>query len=243
MIKPRDVIQQDYYKVYDQQHINYQIFPEDYFTGCDVRIYFGDVWVDEIVSIQFAMQEQLAPIYSFVSYTYDVMARGNRIIRGSFRINFKESLYLKMIANEASYDKTKPRTRAPFIYETTAMENTIEGVLSKTKDLTKSEFDKMANAYEEALWAKGQRDVASQKRLSKDNEPYFRPNHGNFNILITYGPMAERLKYNSTEGDDTIVTMTGVQLGDVSQVISPSGEPIYEDYTFMAKDFNANIRR
>ena len=80
-----------------ERYIEYQLFPEDYFSGCDISVYFGDIWVDEIVSLTFSLVEQVQPIYSYNSKTYNDVARGNRIIQGTFRINFREARYLTSI--------------------------------------------------------------------------------------------------------------------------------------------------
>jgi hypothetical protein len=77
----------------------YQRFNNDYFSGADVRIYFGDIWIDEITSLQFDLREQVQPIYGYASYTWDKVARGTRIIQGSFSINFRESFYLHSAMN------------------------------------------------------------------------------------------------------------------------------------------------
>lgn len=243
-IRPRSISEKDS-RAYDDKLINYQLFPEDYFSGCDVNVYFGDVWVDEIVSIQFAMQEQVLPIYGYNSYTYDAIARGNRIIQGSFRINFKESLYLKMVANEATYDRAHDtnKNKVPFLYTQTPLENTIEATINKTRNSSKAEFEKLADNYERALWGVADTTKESIARLSNDSDPYFRPNHSGFSVMITFGPTAERYKYNNVFADETTVTITGVELTSVSQVIQPSGETIFEEYGFLAKDLNAKSRK
>ena len=72
----------------------YQLFPESYFSGADVKIYFGDVLVDEIAGLSFMLQEQVRPLYSYASYTYKEVARGNRIVQGKFYVNFTEAGYV-----------------------------------------------------------------------------------------------------------------------------------------------------
>lgn len=74
-----------------------QIFPSHYFTGADVSIYFGDVFVDEIVDLEFALQEPVLPLKGYASHTFHRVARGARTIQGSFTINFKSNAYLYMI--------------------------------------------------------------------------------------------------------------------------------------------------
>ena len=77
--------------------VEYQVYPEDYFNGCDVSVYFGDVWVDDIAAIQFRVSEEVQPIFGYNSYVWDAVARGKRLVQGSFRIHFRESNYLNKI--------------------------------------------------------------------------------------------------------------------------------------------------
>jgi hypothetical protein len=76
---------------------NYRIFPSDYFTGCDTAILFGDTFIDEIVNLQFSIQEQVLPLYGYADYRFRSIAHGNRIVTGSFTINFKEAGYIFLI--------------------------------------------------------------------------------------------------------------------------------------------------
>ncbi len=70
-------------------------FYQEYFTGADINIYFQDMFIDEITSLEFQLSQNIKPIYGYNSYVYDVLAVGQRIIQGSFSINFKEPNYLE----------------------------------------------------------------------------------------------------------------------------------------------------
>src|SRR5699024_1882125 len=73
----------------------------EYFSGANVKVYFGDVWLDQLVNISFSMQEQVAPIYGFNSYTFDRISRGSRMVQGQFTINFTENGYMQSILKRA----------------------------------------------------------------------------------------------------------------------------------------------
>lgn len=75
--------------------VEYQLFPEEYFSGCDITIYFGDVFISEISGIEFTLQEKVNPIYGYASRTFDAVARGSRIVTGSFKIPFREAGYIE----------------------------------------------------------------------------------------------------------------------------------------------------
>lgn len=65
-----------------------------YFSGTDAEIYFGDVFIDDVVGIQFAVQQNALPLYGYNSYVFDDIAVGTRMVQGSFTINFTKSSFL-----------------------------------------------------------------------------------------------------------------------------------------------------
>jgi hypothetical protein len=79
---------------YTKTRVNYQLFPEEFFASSDVSIYFNDVWVDDISGFQFELTEMVKPVYGYASKTWDYIMRGKRMIRGTFRIAFREAGYL-----------------------------------------------------------------------------------------------------------------------------------------------------
>lgn len=77
--------------------VEYQLFPEEYFSGCDVTVYFGDIFVSDISALQFELQEKVNPVFGYASRTWDAVARGNRMVSGYFKIPFKEAGYIETI--------------------------------------------------------------------------------------------------------------------------------------------------
>jgi hypothetical protein len=57
-------------------------------------LYIGDVWIDEITSLQFKVTQNKTPIYGYASQLADDFSAGQVLVIGSFSINFKESGYL-----------------------------------------------------------------------------------------------------------------------------------------------------
>lgn len=74
--------------------VEYQLFPEEFFTGADVSIYFGDVFIEDVTGLEFSLTETVRPIYGYASKTFDFVARGARIVEGRFQIAFREAGYL-----------------------------------------------------------------------------------------------------------------------------------------------------
>ena len=68
--------------------------PKRYYSSLDAEIYFSDYYVDEIVHIQYTIAQNAMPLFGYNSYVYDEVALGNRIIQGTFTINFTSPGYL-----------------------------------------------------------------------------------------------------------------------------------------------------
>jgi hypothetical protein len=232
------------YNHHPNMSTEYNRFNGEYFSGADVRIYFGDAWIDEINNISFALQENVAPIFGFCSTTYDKVARGSRSIQGSFTINFKESYYLhsaiERLASKMKDDDGDGYYDSNGFSEDTYNDSaTIEHLLSSND----KNFEKLADDFEKTLWGASDNESMTKSTEKRKKSSYF---YGDgplkdlgFNILITYGPQ------NQTDGwkvSETTHSITGVQLTGVSQVVGVDGKPIEEQYSFIAKDLDANVR-
>lgn len=73
-----------------------------YFSSVDADIYFGEVFIDEVVSIAWQLQQNTMPLYGYASYTFDDIAVGNRVITGQFAVNYTESNYLTKVMSAMS---------------------------------------------------------------------------------------------------------------------------------------------
>jgi len=76
---------------------NYQRYPYDYYSGTDCKIFFGDIWVDDIVTIQYSINQTKTPIYGYASQNYDAVCKGQVLVQGTLSIAFKEVGYLNTI--------------------------------------------------------------------------------------------------------------------------------------------------
>lgn len=70
------------------------VYDLDYFSGSQMFLYIGDVWVDEITSLQYQTTQRKQPIYGYASQLWDDVTAGQVIVHGNFTINFKEQGYL-----------------------------------------------------------------------------------------------------------------------------------------------------
>lgn len=77
-------------------------FDSTYWSGLDVSIYAGPYLLDEVVNLSFQVAEQVIPYYGYAHYTAQRMHRGQRLITGTFTINFKQSHYLLKVLDKLS---------------------------------------------------------------------------------------------------------------------------------------------
>jgi hypothetical protein len=230
------------------QNAEYKRFSEEYFNGQDVRIYFGDTWVDEITALQFSMQENAAPIFGYASHTFDTVAQGSRQIQGSFRINFKESYYLHSITNrlESNLEGLKNVSASKSVPKQNI---TIDHLTSSIDQNEK--FEGLALEFEKSLWGASTMESMQSRANERGSESYFYPESARsglakngLNILVLYGPYTESLNKPESKAGGVSVTahsISGVYLTGVSQVIDGSGQPIFEEYSFIARDLDENV--
>ena len=73
-----------------------------YYSVIDAEVYFGNEYVEDIHDINWVVNQNVLPLFGYNSYTYDEVARGNRLISGNFTINFTSPNYLFAILEAAN---------------------------------------------------------------------------------------------------------------------------------------------
>lgn len=232
---------------YNQQpniSTEYRRFNSEYYSGADVRIYFRDIWIDEINNLQFTLQENVAPIFGYCSTTWDKVARGTRHVQGSFTINYKESYYLhsviERLESKMKDDDGDGSYESNGFDESSFKEDaTIEHLLGSNGDA----FNSLADEFENSLWGASKNDTITRKREARKKDSFFYGNgplkDAGFNILIAYGPLNQK---DGRKVNETVHSLVGVQLTGVSQIIGLDGRPIEEQYQFIAKDLDGNVK-
>lgn len=235
----------------DASNAEYKRFSEEYFSGQDVRIYFGNMWVDEITGLQFSLQQNSAPIFGYASYTYDRMAVGSRQIQGTFRINFKESYYLHSIMNRLDLELDTVESnmaKAPSKEVYGSYGNFKPEHLSSAA--SHDEFESIALEFEKSLWGSASDSTIKETTENRRNESFFAGHQSKralsdqgFNIVALYGPYTQ--SYDPSVPTESVATtahtLTGVYLTGVNQIVDGSGQPIYEEYSFMARDLDGPV--
>lgn len=236
---------------------------KEYFSGANVKVYFGDVWVDQLTEISFSLQEQVAPIYGFHSYTFDRISRGNRMVQGSFTINFTENGYMRAILKRVADNMMKYRAKEvhvspsqELLLRTGNAADTIHDLTSISDEMT---YDQQIEALKNSFW--GDRIIETASIVPwKENDSFFYTQRGSmdnllkengFNVLIDFSPDANRKDFedcmNNMEKDGSLFTtyrnIIGVHIGSETQQIANNGQVLSVTYQFIARDLDGDITR
>jgi hypothetical protein len=255
------------------------IYDSDHFSGAQVSVYIGDIWVDEVTSLSFEVTQNRQPIYGYASTLFDAVAQGNVLVQGSFSINFKEAGYLwlvlnrykKMIGNrrppveeggtgfvngklvseaefaqrlnierivsDINYDKSRKvrdqKTMAA-IYAAQKASN-LTGYASGTRGSGgMGGAEDAFEVFENLLWSSGgnpEGNAGDGYNAGKDARRSDSRSLNPFDIYIQYGDYT---------GDDrihhTLQKLDSVYILGTSKQIVISGEPVQENYSFIARN-------
>lgn len=276
---------------------NYQTYPYDYYSGTDCKIFFGDIWVDDIITISWDANQSKAPIYGYSSQYFNAVAKGQFIVQGSLTISFKEVGYLNLIHNIIEEQRSNakaaivskigehkvrtdhnlaeyvPRLNDPslgtatvnyaangtanIIRENQTIEQILQSKIISSKMSTKilgsnqgkkyRDFEDFAEVLEDAIWGDSNGAPLGKKveLLRADEFDYSSfggirvAKNGSYsnclNILLTFGDI------NDFRAEHTLVSLNDVHFVSTSMIVSPTGDPIGETYTFFARNINKSL--
>ena len=223
----------------------------DFYSGSQITVWFGNILIDDINSIQWVRTQSKMPIYGYASQLFDAVADGIVVIQGSFSVNFRQQGYISAVIDNISnlYKVLAPddptgkqqfdQTKWPVIKDLIAshLRNGTFGPssMAEIQELGNNpDFFDLAKGYEDTIW--GSDDVGDTSQDPPDiKQSSDIP--GGFNILISYGNPSH--KETSTLNDhmqSTTKTLVNVHLMGESQLIQVGGQPIQEQYNFIARD-------
>lgn len=134
----------------------------DYFSGAQVSVYIGHIWIDEVTSITYSVSQDRQPLYGYSDQLYRGLAMGQVLVRGQFSINFKEAGYLWVALNEyQKLNKNKNTPLHPFINSGSTDRRNVEQVVNR--ELSQFELNK---AYQQLM----QNESSSEQELREHNE-------------------------------------------------------------------------
>lgn len=212
--------------------------PNKYYTPCNVGIYIGGYKVSEAFRVDWDARDSKTPLYGWADETYSAVTNGRKIVTGRLVINYKYPGYLSAAIteftrgqnpiNEAAivkandeFDQLRGKSseeRVKFLAQLAAKnygDNALEGF---TRSFSGSSID----------FGNGLTSYGIETYKIKNT----------FDILVTYGDILKQehievtLKDAYIVGQSQTISASATGGGDVSS----SGSPIYEIYSFFAKE-------
>lgn len=203
-----------------------------YYSSAEAKLFFGGEELEEIVTINWTMQEPKMPLYGYNSFTFDEVAVGSRIIQGTFIINYLVPNYLAKIV------KTNAATTA--VDNKNTEQSQSDEDKAAEKEITISSEESTANDQstvgKKITTAATAHDNKSDSLYSSDSGEGGKIDHHkahtnlpqNFSIKVRYG--------SDKEGTVPCITFDEVWLQSMGQTLTENGSPVYEQYSFIARD-------
>lgn len=239
--------------------VNRMSYEFDYFSGSQIGIYIGDLLIDDIDSIQFSVTQTKRPIYGYGSQYFHTVADGQVLVEGVFAIPFKEADYI--LAALARYRDTSapisdllgpvgliPGSKTTPTEYLVKRENIERRMMNAAKKdlpdyemynelaaLPDEKFEAAAETFEDVLWQQPALDFLSDNILpgkagSSDDYARRADQYPPFDIFILYGDIA------NAAANHTIKKLLSVSIIGQGQAIAVGGEPIREQYRFIARN-------
>lgn len=235
----------------------------DFYSGSQITVWFGNVMIDDINSIQWMRTQSKRPVYGYASQLMDTVCNGIVMIQGSFTINFRHSGYMAAVMEGIKkiyqvLSTGSPLEKDQFDAKQWPVVNSL--ISSHLKNGTfgpqtpqqiidignSPDFFELAKLYEQTVWQEMTSADAkykdSNKRAGDVAQSIIIPD--GFNILISYGnPGHVEKKTFSDHMKSANKSLDGVHLVGESQMIQVGGQPVQEQYSFIAKDTDNTISR
>lgn len=192
-----------------------------YFSGSQVFIFAGDLFLDEAVFLSYNLRQNRRPIYGYASAYWDALAVGTVLVEGSLALNYVDNKYLSILL----YDNARRRLadqpeRPPRL-------DKLSDPMSYLSAL--SGYNLMTREGQQAFQAAA--DTLRRRFWSKESTARIMPRADQFppvDVYLTYGGRTGAL-------GGTTKKLEQVAFVGESQTIEVGGQPILEVYSFIAR--------
>lgn len=244
-------------KTYSDRFKTVDSFKTSYWSGVDVSLYCGDIWIDD--ALQFGVQtvEQANPYYGYASYSADRIHHGVRILTGEFTVNYRHSNYIYAVLQEVTRNHDNPAGTMidlPINYNPVIGAGTVTGAATPEDDVRS--YVEFAKNYSKLRQAQ---DDSAARALNSAAIPQMTPFgpifHGprkGFTLTVLFGAQMSHsllvdFDWNSHSKQESPVStknpgpatgfrLLGVSLTGANLMINDSGQPVMETYNFIARD-------
>ena len=213
------------------------IYPNDafnkYYTATQARIYIGNLFIDELDTLQFVLQENTVPVFGYASRYADAYGTGRSLVQGQLVLNFVTEGYLYTVLQE--YAKMHASTSSPAQpdQETQTLLANREIYLKAPKTPRNLDLlDQINRKLDDIYGTSSPAAVKAAKRFFQMKRAL--PLQGYDNAV--YRPVLFDLELQLGEGQEKKVRrLEKVKLISNEQVYDQSGQVLRDVYGFMAR--------
>ena len=206
---------------------------DKYYTPCNVGIYIGGYKLSDAFRVDWDARDSKTPLYGWEDDTFSAVTNGRKIVSGRLVVNYKHAGYLATAIDMFNQNIYPPRDDRKVVDD-----------LKRYMELDTTERVKFLAHIASKNYGNTQLSDAAGARggsiSSLAIEAY--KQESTFDILISYGDITmdshiETIIKNAyIVGQSQVISASATGGGDVSS----SGSPIYEIYSFFAKEILEN---
>ena len=240
--------------------ISTERYQTNYYSGSQVAIFMGNVWLSDISMIEFNLMQKKMPFYGYKSQLFDTMAKGTQLIEGVFSVaythtnwlNMAMSKYLEFTSNAGLNAQVTQNDIELFLkqlksgdvdqidFSTLSYKTGSLIPIQKPEDskFANSNFDTKTNELINFFWGNTSTNGSVNKVISPDNLP-------SFDITITFGnyPKDRPAAQDEFLSSHTVKVLSNIEITGYSMQLAITGEPIQEVYTFFARSMDTPLTR
>lgn len=216
-----------------------QIYANDaftrYFTATLARIYIGNLFVDEVHSVQFVLQQNRSPVYGYASRFADAYSTGRSLVQGQIIVNYVHPGYLRTILQEYHrlfLARNSVPDEASYILSARSDRRQL---LSSGISESDPAVQRLDRRIQELLLSARPEDVARVRDQEQRQLAEFR-DVADFGDQVVYQDIVFDLQAEVGQGVNKMVRrLEKCVLGTNDMVFAQDGQPLQESYSFVAR--------
>jgi hypothetical protein len=198
-----------------------------YFTGAQVRLYIGNLFIDELYALQYQLMANVVPIFGYPSRYFDALGEGRSIVQGQLVLNFVHQGYLyAALSNTLRQQKQVQQST-----NGTKIAQAMKGLGQFKASNNQAASAQVAQSLSSLLLNSSPDDIATAQTLLRT-----RPPTDPYAANPVYKRMFFDMRLEIGSGSYRSIRMLEkCRLGANEQLIDQSGQVIGEAYTFTAR--------
>ena len=194
----------------------------EYFCGANVTIHINGEYLLDVAGITYNMMDSATPIYGYSSRLFDAVAPGQKIIQGTFVVNYRESNYVyKQMRKGRSKEFSAIKSRMTNAASDADVQISPDALKGKKLPGTPVTADEKGKA---------ERDANEKKYWAQPEKGTKAPSAADPTLA---GPATIEIKF---AGGKYRTVIYGVFIVGQAQSIQIDENVLLEEYTFFARD-------